>query len=114
MYYIVSISVAATLDMDLFLILATTIGKSIAGCDKKVLQMLIHPLDDASLATRTSTAAAIAEPKPASKSNSKMGRIPRPRNQFIIYRQWMSARLQAENPGLTAGSICEFPSSHPT
>ncbi|KAL2150016.1 hypothetical protein VTH82DRAFT_7692 [Thermothelomyces myriococcoides] len=32
-------------------------------------------------------------------------RIRRPRNQFIIYRQWMSARIHASNPGLTAACI---------
>ncbi|KAK4248746.1 mat A-3 [Corynascus novoguineensis] len=32
-------------------------------------------------------------------------RIRRPRNQFIIYRQWMSSRIHASNPGLTATCI---------
>jgi hypothetical protein len=34
--------------------------------------------------------------------------IRRPRNQFIIYRQWMSAKIHANNPGITAGCICTF------
>ncbi len=34
--------------------------------------------------------------------------IRRPRNQFIIYRQWMSAKIHASNPGITAGCICTF------
>ncbi len=33
---------------------------------------------------------------------------PRPRNQFILYRQWMSAKLHEENPGLTAACICKY------
>nr|ALD16240.1 mat A-3 [Thermothelomyces heterothallicus] len=35
-------------------------------------------------------------------------RIRRPRNQFIIYRQWMSARIHASNPGLTAACISQI------
>lgn len=34
--------------------------------------------------------------------------IRRPRNQFIIYRQWMSAKIHADNPGVTAACICKF------
>jgi hypothetical protein len=33
--------------------------------------------------------------------------IRRPRNQFIIYRQWMSAKIHASNPGVTAACICK-------
>ena len=35
-------------------------------------------------------------------------RIRRPRNQFIIYRQWMSAKIHACNPGVTAACICKL------
>ncbi|KAH6641116.1 high mobility group box-domain-containing protein [Chaetomium tenue] len=34
-------------------------------------------------------------------------RIRRPRNQFIIYRQWMSAKIHACNPGVTAACISQ-------
>ncbi|KAK4139333.1 high mobility group box-domain-containing protein [Dichotomopilus funicola] len=35
-------------------------------------------------------------------------RIRRPRNQFIIYRQHMSAKIHASNPGVTAGCISQI------
>ncbi|KAK4211826.1 high mobility group box-domain-containing protein [Rhypophila decipiens] len=35
-------------------------------------------------------------------------RVPRPRNSFILYRQWMSKKLRTENPSLTAGSISQI------
>ncbi|KAL1840345.1 hypothetical protein VTJ49DRAFT_559 [Mycothermus thermophilus] len=34
--------------------------------------------------------------------------IRRPRNQFIIYRQWMSRKIHATSPGLTAGAISKI------
>ncbi|KAJ4298462.1 hypothetical protein N0V88_003492 [Collariella sp. IMI 366227] len=34
--------------------------------------------------------------------------IRRPRNQFIIYRQWMSTRIHATNPGVTAGCVSQI------
>ncbi|KAK1758390.1 hypothetical protein QBC47DRAFT_458527 [Echria macrotheca] len=34
-------------------------------------------------------------------------RIPRPRNQFMLYRQWISDKLRAENDGMTAGTISQ-------
>ncbi|KAK4154863.1 mat A-3 [Chaetomidium leptoderma] len=34
--------------------------------------------------------------------------IRRPRNQFIIYRQWMSARIHSRNPGVTAACISQI------
>lgn len=55
--------------------------------------------------------AAIKPPTPVKAIEShkvtKM-HIRRPRNQFIIYRQWMSGRIHAENPGMTAGCICKY------
>ncbi|KAH6628680.1 high mobility group box-domain-containing protein [Chaetomium tenue] len=35
-------------------------------------------------------------------------RIRRPRNQFIIYRQWMSAKIHASNPRATAACISQI------
>ena len=46
--------------------------------------------------------------EPVKRQKVSKIRIRRPRNQFIIYRQWMSAKLHAENPGLTAACICKF------
>jgi HMG (high mobility group) box. len=48
------------------------------------------------------------------KKSSRIGKIAkihirRPRNQFIIYRQWMSARMHAKHPDMTASAICKFP-----
>ncbi|KAK3944017.1 high mobility group box-domain-containing protein [Diplogelasinospora grovesii] len=34
--------------------------------------------------------------------------IRRPRNQFIIFRQEQSAKIRAENPGMTAGAISQI------
>lgn len=45
---------------------------------------------------------------PVKHGNITKIRIRRPRNQFIIYRQWMSGKIHAENPGMTAACICEF------
>ncbi|KAK0612684.1 hypothetical protein B0T17DRAFT_478912, partial [Bombardia bombarda] len=43
---------------------------------------------------------------PANESEDhKKKRIPRPRNSFIIYRQWMSGRIHDDIPGATAGEI---------
>ncbi|KAK3996942.1 high mobility group box-domain-containing protein [Cladorrhinum sp. PSN332] len=86
-YYIVSYSLAMSLDTDIFVVLSTTYQNIVA------------------LPAATKTIHAI--PMVSSQRIAKNGRIPRPRNQFIIYRQWMSTRLQAENPGLTAGSISQ-------
>ncbi|KAM7208976.1 HMG (high mobility group) box domain containing protein [Naviculisporaceae sp. PSN 640] len=42
------------------------------------------------------------------RANGSGPRIPRPRNSFILYRQWMSKKLRTENPELTAGSISQI------
>lgn len=34
------------------------------------------------------------------------GHIPRPRNRWILYRQYMSRQLREQDPSLTAGQIC--------
>ncbi|KAK3336970.1 hypothetical protein B0T19DRAFT_57345 [Cercophora scortea] len=33
---------------------------------------------------------------------------PRPRNQFILYRQWMAQKLRKENPHFTAGMLSQL------
>jgi hypothetical protein len=45
---------------------------------------------------------------PVTREKITKAHIRRPRNQFIIYRQWMSAKIHASNPGLTAACICKF------
>ncbi|KAK3364073.1 hypothetical protein B0T25DRAFT_597851 [Lasiosphaeria hispida] len=35
-------------------------------------------------------------------------KIPRPRNKFILYRQWKSKIIRQENPGLTAGLLSKI------
>ncbi|KAK4160340.1 mat A-3 [Cladorrhinum sp. PSN259] len=86
-YYIVSYSLIMSLDSNLFVVLFTT--------------------QENTVALPTAIMSFQMKPNRVSKGNAKDGRIPRPRNQFILYRQWMSARLQIENPGLTAGSISQ-------
>jgi hypothetical protein len=34
-------------------------------------------------------------------------KIRRPRNQFIIYRQWKSAKIHELDPTIPAGTICK-------
>jgi hypothetical protein len=46
--------------------------------------------------------------EPIHRAKVTKAHIRRPRNQFIIYRQWMSAKIHASKPGLTAGCICKF------
>ncbi|KAL2020191.1 hypothetical protein VTK56DRAFT_8617 [Thermocarpiscus australiensis] len=43
--------------------------------------------------------------KPVTHHKITKVHIPRPRNQFILYRQWMSGKIHAENPGMTAAYI---------
>ncbi|KAK3904983.1 high mobility group box-domain-containing protein [Staphylotrichum tortipilum] len=49
----------------------------------------------------------VQEPVSTIQKVSKL-HIRRPRNQFIIYRQWMSAKIHANNPGVTAGCISQI------
>ncbi|KAK3326045.1 hypothetical protein B0H66DRAFT_616871 [Apodospora peruviana] len=34
--------------------------------------------------------------------------VPRPRNAFVLYRQWMTTKLMHGNPGLTASSVSQI------
>ncbi|KAK4125888.1 hypothetical protein N657DRAFT_654395 [Parathielavia appendiculata] len=43
-------------------------------------------------------------PKLMSHSNVNKLLLRRPRNQYTVYRQWMSAKIHASNTGLTAAS----------
>ncbi|KAK4170739.1 sporulation minus regulator 2, partial [Triangularia setosa] len=89
-YYIMSISLALRLDMDLFDMLHTTITRSATVMTDVTAPVYTESSED----TRQKSVAATTKEH-----------IRRPRNQFIIYRQWMSAQLHEQNPGLTAGSI---------
>lgn len=42
-------------------------------------------------------------------SDESEARIPRPRNSWILYRQEKSKAIVAENPGITAAEVCEYP-----
>ncbi|AEO65014.1 uncharacterized protein THITE_2111506 [Thermothielavioides terrestris NRRL 8126] len=80
-YWITSIAYAETLDNDSYTIIKTSVDSPENP-----------PVD--------------AEPVKLPKV-SKV-HIRRPRNQFIIYRQWMSARIHAETPGVTAGCVSQL------
>ncbi|GAB1312020.1 HMG box domain-containing protein [Madurella fahalii] len=78
-YWITTISFAQALDKNLYHIVATTIKPA-----------AIKLVD-----------------KPVNHGKVTKVHIRRPRNQFILYRQWMSGRIHAENPGMTAASISQ-------
>ncbi|KAK4223217.1 high mobility group box-domain-containing protein [Podospora fimiseda] len=94
MYYVVTVAFAMTLNHKIFGVLSTTYGNT-------------NPALNIAVAASEELPELDSMPMIESKNIVKNGRIPRPRNQFILYRQWMSTRLQAENPGLTAGSISQ-------
>ncbi|KAK3298192.1 high mobility group box-domain-containing protein [Chaetomium fimeti] len=86
-YWITSAPYAETLNKDAYQVIKSTV-LSISEADP-VLQMPTGPQS--------------AKHQKVSKL-----RIRRPRNQFIIYRQWMSAKIHACNPGVTAACISQI------
>ncbi|KAK4674441.1 Sporulation minus regulator 2 [Podospora pseudopauciseta] len=104
LYYITTLTLAFRLDTSIFDVIHTTvtIGDLVPTVDRA-------PTADAVPAVYP----AMAPVSPESNRDTMVqsvavttkDHIRRPRNQFIIYRQWMSARLHEDNPGLTAGAI---------
>ncbi len=99
-FWITSAAYAATLDTAVYSILRRTTGKRLNNFDKhqkKSNQLNSEP------GIKLLTTSEVVSAHKVSKIH-----IRRPRNQFIIYRQWMSAKIHANNPGVTAACICEF------
>ncbi|KAK4102748.1 hypothetical protein N658DRAFT_322164 [Parathielavia hyrcaniae] len=71
-----------------------------------------HTLDKGSFEIIRTTAEPVAQPpivsQPIHHQKATKIHIRRPRNQFIIYRQWMSAKIHANNPGVTAACISQI------
>ncbi|KAK4125087.1 hypothetical protein N657DRAFT_655203 [Parathielavia appendiculata] len=71
-----------------------------------------HTLDKESFKIIETTAEPVAQPpmvsSPLHHQKVTKVHIRRPRNQFIIYRQWMSAKIHANNPGVTAARISQI------
>ncbi|KAL2269416.1 hypothetical protein VTJ83DRAFT_1600 [Remersonia thermophila] len=82
-YCIMSVSYMNTLNKSDFAIVKTT------GSEEPVVQTPVTML-------------------PAHQNRVSKVHIRRPRNQFIIYRQWMSRKIHATSPGLTAGAISKI------
>ncbi|KAK4233447.1 high mobility group box-domain-containing protein [Achaetomium macrosporum] len=80
-YWIVSVAYAETLDKNVFTVLKTN----------------VDPIEEPAV-----------NAEPVHASGVTKIHIRRPRNQFIIYRQWMSAKVHAMSPSMTAGSISQI------
>ncbi|KAK0663966.1 sporulation minus regulator 2 [Cercophora samala] len=98
LYYITTLSLAFRLDTNIFDIVHTTMTIAdptpIPGATPAVFPAITTVSSELGRDTMAQNVAVTTKEH-----------IRRPRNQFIIYRQWMSARLHEENPGLTAGAI---------
>jgi hypothetical protein len=101
-YWITSVLYAETLDKNVYGVVDKTTGECSLG-SYGIFGTLINMLADENPAVKLPVPVEAIEHHKVTKVH-----IRRPRNQFIIYRQWMSGRIHAENPGMTAAWICKF------
>ncbi|KAK0723743.1 high mobility group box-domain-containing protein [Apiosordaria backusii] len=109
-YYIMSLSLAFRLDVDVFDVLHTTIplpapvtAPVMAAVEAPTMVPVVAPVMAPAMAPVSSDSGKGNMQKSVAVTTKE--RIRRPRNQFIIYRQQMSQQLHDENPGLTAAAI---------
>jgi hypothetical protein len=103
-YHIMSVACMHTLVATDFRVISMTEGR---GKHNTIpFSSIVHLISDQKVVPRAEPP---VETPQIRKNRVTKAHIRRPRNQFIIYRQWMSHKLHAKNPGLTAGEICKIP-----
>ncbi|KAK4200257.1 sporulation minus regulator 2 [Triangularia verruculosa] len=103
-YYILTFSLAFRLDTNIFDVLYTTMPTpELVATPASVTTPILAPVMIPAMAS-VSAGSGNDTMYPNAETAVK-GHIRRPRNQFIIYRQYMSKQLHQETPGLTAGTI---------